>query len=178
MNTSKLLVGIAASIVLWAGAAGVASAQRADCDSVAESVRAQIASACPCDAASARGGHVRCVTKKLHELSECKKGDGATKDCGPVPRQCLGRIRRIASASTCGQPELITCCIPRQENCRNDPHPGDGKAEGTCGSGKKPCDKLEDCVVPRCQRAASPDRCVSVGGTVGKGADCATACIF
>jgi hypothetical protein len=178
MNPAKLLAGAAASIVLWAGAFGVATAQREDCDAVAQSVRAQLASACPCDAADAHGGHVRCVTKKLRELSECKKNATGMKDCGPVPRQCLGKIRRVASSSTCGQPQLITCCIPRQEDCRNDPHLGDGKAEGTCGRTKKPCDKLDDCVVPRCQAAASPDRCVAVGGTVGKGGDCNTACIF
>jgi hypothetical protein len=176
MNTAKFFAGAVASILLLAGAFGVADAKRDDCDAVAASVRAEIASACPCDAASGRTGHVRCVTKKLRDLSNCKKDAGGSKACGPVPKPCLGAIRRVASHSTCGVPDLVTCCMPHQQDCRNDPNPGDGKAEGTCGRSKKACDVLSDCVVAKCQPATSAGRCVAVGGTVGKSNDCNTAC--
>ena len=93
-----------------------------------------------------------------------------------MPRRCLGAIRRVASHSTCGAEELITCCVPHQQDCRRDPHPGDGKAEGTCGRTNKPCDKVEDCMVRRCQPAVSADSCRAKGGTLGNGKDCSTAC--
>jgi len=176
MTTPKFFATLTAALVLCGGATGVANAGREDCDAVAESIRSQIARACPCDSAADRNAHVRCVTKKLRELSDCKKDATGNRECGPVPRQCLGKIRRVASSSTCGSPELVTCCMPRQHDCRNDPNPGDGNAQGTCGRSKKACDKLEDCVLPKCQRAPSAGHCVASGGTVGKSGDCSTAC--
>ena len=54
MIRSNALAVIAVTLLLGAGSAGVARAAREDCDAVAQSVRSQIASACPCDTASNR----------------------------------------------------------------------------------------------------------------------------
>ena len=177
MIRSTVVAGAAVAILLYAYGSDTASA-REDCDAVAQSVRGKIASACPCDTAETRGDYIRCVRRKLDELSKCTKNAEGGKECGPVPRQCVGKIGRTASSSTCGKPDLVTCCLPRHQDCRNDPHPNDGNAEGKCVGTTKACDKIEDCVIPKCQPYPDADRCVQAGGTVGKGGDCATACAF
>jgi hypothetical protein len=149
---------------------------RKQCDDARTAVQAQIDAACPCTKAENRGGYVRCVNDKLRELSACHKGADGSESCGPLPRSCGVEFRRTASRSTCGQPDAVTCCIPRQHDCVKDPTPGDGKKEGTCSRSGRPCDTLSDCRIPSCRQAASAERCTAVGGTVGNGKDCSTAC--
>lgn len=150
--------------------------RRAECEQIRQNVKGQLDSACSCDGAATHGEYVRCVTKKLHELSECRPGEDGKLACGPVPRTCVGNIRRVATRSTCGSNE-VTCCIAKQYACVNDPTPDDGKAEGTCAGTPHPCDKPTDCQLPKCVSATSAENCQRAGGTTGKSKDCTTACV-
>jgi hypothetical protein len=149
---------------------------RPNCEEARSAVQTQIDTACPCGTATDRGTYVRCVNNKLRELSACHKGDGGAEVCGPLPRICMGTARRVAGRSTCGQPAAVTCCIPRQHDCVGDPKPGDGTKEGTCSRSKQKCDTLADCKIPACRQTSTVERCTLVGGTVGNGKDCSTAC--
>ena len=149
----------------------------AECESARQAAQAQIDTACPCDGARAHGSYVRCVNKKIRDLAACKPGPDGTRSCGPIPRMCTGRMRRQASRSACGKPAaMVACCVPRQRDCVGDAHPGDGQADGTCSGTTRKCDQVSDCVIPKCEMAASADRCQLVGGTPGVSRDCAVAC--
>jgi hypothetical protein len=175
----RVLALIAAAVLSSAialPAVAEARSARPDCDAAAREVRGQIEAACPCANADNRGEHTRCVTKKIRELSECQPGETGNRQCGPIPRRCLGAVRRISSRSACGNPDVITCCVPRQQDCVGDKTSGDGNAEGTCGRTSKKCDGLADCKIPRCQLAPNAKRCEAMGGTLGAGKDCSSAC--
>ncbi len=176
---SKLLAVAAAAalaLTLSTPLPALAHAGRQDCAAAAEAAKAAIDAACPCDGA-AHPEHVRCVTKKLKELSACKPDANGQRTCGSVPRVCVGKIRKVASRSACGKAaETVTCCVARQRDCVGDANPGDGKQDGTCSGTKRKCDRVTDCMVPKCELAATAERCTAVGGTVGKSRDCATAC--
>ncbi len=169
-------LAIVAALVVLAPNGAAHAVGRPQCEDARSAVQAQIDAACPCAAATDRAAYVHCVSAKLRELSACHKGTDGAQTCGPLPRVCMGGARRTASRSTCGQPEAVTCCVPRQHDCVNDPKPGDGNKEGTCSRSKRPCDTLADCRIPTCRQASSVDRCTLVGGTVGTGKDCSTAC--
>lgn len=148
-----------------------------DCTTAAQGAQAAIDAACPCDTAADHDQHVRCVAKKLRELSSCKPGPDGKRVCGPLPRICAARLRQTAMRSACGKPaETVACCVPRQKDCVGDQHPGDGQQDGTCAGTTRKCDRVTDCVVPKCQLAPNAERCKTFGGTVGTGRDCATAC--
>lgn len=149
-----------------------------NCDEARKAVQAEIDAACPCEGPRAHADRVRCVTNKLRDLSACSPAaDGKQRSCGPVPRQCAAKIRRIAARSACGKPtDTVTCCVPKQRDCAGDPAPGDGSKEGTCTSSTRKCDSVTECMVPKCELSATAERCAAVGGTVGAGRDCATAC--
>lgn len=149
---------------------------RPQCDDAQKSVQPQLDAACPCTSAGSHAEHVRCVNDKLRALSACPKDADGKQKCGPVPRSCVASLRRVAMRSGCGNPDAVTCCVPRQHDCVNDPTPGDEKKEGKCSGGQQPCDTLADCRIPTCRQASSAERCVAVGGTVGKSKDCSTAC--
>jgi hypothetical protein len=173
------IVTIAATLAALAFPVTDAAARPAapDCDAAQAAVKADIDAACPCAGPGNHGEYVRCVTKKLRELSACSADDSGTRSCGPVPRQCAGKIRRLASRSACGKPEsTVTCCVPKQRDCEGDGTPGDGQQDGTCTGTKRKCDRVTDCMVPKCELAASAERCGVVGGTVGNGRDCTSAC--
>jgi hypothetical protein len=153
----------------------VPTPRRVDCDQVRRTVQSQIDATCSCESAATHAEYVRCVANKLRQLSECHKGDDGKLACGPVPRACVGRVRRVASRSACGSNE-VTCCIPKQLDCMNDPSPGDGTAKGTCAGTNRSCDKASDCRISRCVSAINAERCQLAGGTVGNGKDCTTAC--
>ncbi|MBI3767069.1 MAG: hypothetical protein HY271_01085 [Deltaproteobacteria bacterium] len=157
-------------------AAAAQAADRPHCEEVQRTLQAQIDAACPCATAQTRAAHVHCVADKLRALSGCHKGADGAQVCGSVPRACAANLRREAARSTCGEPNAVACCLPRQHDCLNDPAPGDGKKEGTCSRSQKPCDTLTDCRIPACRKAATADHCTRVGGTVGSGTDCNTAC--
>ena len=93
MSRSVLVAGTAVAVLLYAFAPPTASA-REDCDAVAQSVRGKIASACPCDTAGTRGDYIRCVRRKLDELSKCTKNANGTTSAelktnsGPISWWC------------------------------------------------------------------------------------------
>ena len=148
-----------------------------DCEAAQAAVKADIDAACPCGGPGNHGEYVRCVTKKLRELSACTADDSGQRSCGPVPRQCAGKIRRLASRSACGKSaDTVTCCVPKQRDCEGDATPGDGKKDGTCTGTKRKCDRVTECMVPKCELAASAERCGVIGGSVGSGRDCSSAC--
>jgi len=177
---TKNLVIVAAAIVALAlliPTAGEARPERTDCEATRKAVRAEIDAACPCEGPNAHADYSRCVSKKVHDLSACALGAGGTRSCGPVSRPCAAKIRRTASRSACGRPaDMVTCCVPKQRDCAGDSTPGDGKKDGTCTGTTRKCDSVTECLVPKCELAATAERCGLIGGTVGLGRDCATAC--
>jgi hypothetical protein len=66
--------------------------------------------------------------------------------------------------------------LPKQRDCVGDDAPGDGKKDGTCSGTKRACDRITECLVSKCELAATAERCALIGGTVGNGRDCARAC--
>ena len=177
MTGSEALIGALAALALVSSAAGTAGAiERADCAKARSAVRSQIDAACACDSDMPHAGYVRCVTTKLHELSACQRGQDGMETCGPVPRMCVGQIRRLASRSACGKSDVVTCCTPKQYDCTGDPAPGNGNPQGMCSGTTRPCDKITDCLIAKCQLAPNAERCQLAGGTLGKGKDCSTAC--
>ena len=175
--TLQAFAGAIVSIaILGGGTAAAATARSSECSDVQRAVQGQIDAACPCAGATVHGEYLRCVIAKLRELSACHTGEDGSTVCGPVPRQCLGRIRRDAARSACGMPNAVTCCIPRQHDCVGDPKPGDGDPQGTCTESDRRCDRVADCAIPRCRFAPSAERCRLAGGTPGTGADCSNAC--
>jgi len=178
MTRSEALIGTLAALALLSTGAGTAYAiERADCAKVRGEVHSQIEAACPCDGDVPHAEYVRCVTKKLHELSACQPGPDGKPACGPVPHMCVGQIRRTASRSACGKSDNVTCCIPKQHDCAGDPSPGDGNPLGMCSGTNHPCDKVADCLIAKCHLAPNAERCQLAGGTPGKGKDCSTACV-
>jgi hypothetical protein len=177
MTRSQALIGAVVTLALLSTESGTAgSAERADCAKAYGALRSQVEAACPCDADVPHAAYVRCVTKKLRELSACERGPGGQRICGPLPHRCLGLSRRTVSRSACGRSDAVTCCHPKQHDCVNDPTPGDGNPQGTCSGTDRPCDKVTDCLIAKCQLAPNAERCQLAGGTVGTGKDCSTAC--
>jgi len=174
----RYLAILAALLITAVGSTAGAGqlADRQHCDEVQKTVRPQLETACPCATAETRAAHAHCIGDKLRELSACHRGSDGREQCGPVPRTCVLSLHRAMSRSSCGEPDAVTCCLPRQRDCLNDPHPGDGKQEGTCARSQKPCDTLRDCRIPVCRLATNAERCTQGGGTVGSGKDCSTAC--
>jgi hypothetical protein len=167
---------VAAALVLIGSGPVLARPADVDCEASRRTVQAEIDAACPCDGGSNHSAYVRCVTDKLRDLSACTQTDGK-RSCGPVPRLCAAKIRRVASRSACGEPaETVTCCLPKQRDCVGDSKPGDDKKDGTCSGTQRRCDRITECLVSKCELAANADRCKLVGGTVGTGRDCASAC--
>jgi hypothetical protein len=177
MTKTLALVTTALALALFAPAAQAARPDAPDCEAARKAVQAEIDAACPCDGPSAQGNYTHCVTKKLRELSACEAEAKGKRSCGPVPRQCAAEIRRTAAHSACGRhPEMVTCCVPKQRDCAGDPSPGDGNKEGKCSGTSIACDRITECLLPKCQLAANAERCDLIGGTVGHGRDCTTAC--
>ncbi|HEY2388699.1 MAG TPA: hypothetical protein VGK30_17220 [Candidatus Binatia bacterium] len=162
-------------ITLLAPPTALAAAKRG-CGEDRAALQAQVDAACPCESAASRSAYLRCVSDKLRDLSGCHKGPDGSPICRPVSRSCASAIRRASSQSACGDAGTVACCIPRQHDCTNDPKSADGKKEGTCSGTKIPCDGMADCVLPRCRQASSAARCQQIGGRVGNGKDCNTAC--
>lgn len=176
MARTQGILGSLAALTILIATAGAAGAAGPDCSASIESFGAELAVACPCDSAANRAAHVRCVNAKLKEWSACTGTTKSSRSCGPLPRACVGKLRKLAARSTCGTDEAVTCCVPRQHDCVGDPKPGDGKAEGTCSGSTKACDQVPDCKLPRCQLSPTVEHCTRFGGTVGKTKDCTNAC--
>lgn len=177
---SKTLGTITATLValaLLAPTTTNARPDRPDCEAARTAVQAEIDAACPCDSPDAHADYVRCVTKKLRDLSACTPAADGKRTCGPVPRLCAAKIRRTASRSACGKPAaMVTCCVPKQRDCAGDASPGDGTKDGTCTGTTRKCDRVTECMVSKCELAATAERCALIGGAVGTGRDCTTAC--
>lgn len=172
-------LGIVSAILALLTLPNLADARRngPDCEAAQAAARAAIEAACPCGGPGTHADYVRCVTKKLRELTACTPGEDGRRACGPVPRQCAGKIRRVASRSACGKPAaMVTCCVPKQRDCAGDSAPGDGRQDGTCTGTTRKCDRITDCMVPKCELAATAERCGLIGGVVGATRDCSTAC--
>jgi hypothetical protein len=180
LHMTKTLGIIAAAIValsLLIPTAGEARPEAADCEVTRKAVRAEIDAACPCDGPNAHTDYLRCVSKKLRDLSACATGADGMPSCGPVSRLCAAKIRRTAARSACRKPAgMVTCCVPTQRECAGDSTPGDRTKDGTCTGTTRKCDSVTECLVPKCELAATAERCGLIGGTVGLGRDCATAC--
>ena len=169
MTRFSLLTG-AIALALLAAPTAPAQAARIDCEAVHDRIDAELTAACPCNDFPSHGKYVRCIARTLRAMANCDKDE-----CS-VPRKCVGKIRRVASRSACGRADAVTCCLPRQHDCRGDAAPGDGNKEGVCSGGKKRCDVLADCLMRRCQLSTSADHCQLAGGTLGNGKNCRTAC--
>ena len=176
-KTPPIIAAAVICLALTAPAPATARGNGSECETARKTVQAEIDTACPCDGPGAHADHVRCVTKKLRELSACVPDASGKRSCGPMPRACAAQVRRLASRSACGKPAaMVTCCVPKQRDCAGDPNPGDGNQEGTCSGTARKCDRITDCMVPKCELAANQERCGLIGGTVGSGRDCSTAC--
>jgi len=171
------VVGFIVSIALTPFGAGPVLAAAPDCEAARRAVQGQIDAACPCEGATTHADYVRCVTKELRGLSECTSDPNGARACGPVPRSCFGSLRKLASRSTCGDSTGVTCCIPRPHDCVGDAKPGDGKADGVCSQSTRPCDRVTDCLLPKCSVTGSEENCRLLGGTPGTSKNCTTACI-
>lgn len=172
-----VFIATISAITLFAGGTATAgTARSSDCAQARSTIQGELAAACPCEGSTRHADYVRCVTKKLRELSECTLGKDGTRTCGPLPRACFGRIRKLASRSACGEPANVTCCLPKQHDCVGDTKPGDGKTDGVCSDSTRRCDRVTDCMLSKCQIAPSVERCRLAGGTLGDGKDCSTAC--
>ena len=169
-------MALAAILAMLVVPAAAAAAPKRGCGDDRAALQAQVDAACPCESAASRTAYVRCVNDTLRDLSGCHKGADGSPICRPVSRSCASAIRRASSQSACGDAGTVACCIPHQYDCTNDPKLADGKKEGTCSGTKVPCDGMADCVFPRCRQASSAERCRQIGGRVGTGKDCNTAC--
>jgi hypothetical protein len=177
MRAWQALMGAAVVLAMVPATGETArAAGRADCAAVQTEIQAALDAACPCDAATSHGTYVRCIARKLRELSACSLDADSVRRCGPVPRGCIGKIRRVASRATCGKADSVTCCMPKQHDCVGDPAPGDGKKEGTCSGTKRPCDRVTDCLLSSCHLAPNAEHCRLAGGTLGRGKHCRSAC--
>jgi len=168
-------IALSAALALLVMPTAALAAKRG-CGDDRAALQAEIDTACPCASATSRSAYIRCVGDKLRDLSGCRKGPDGAPICRPVSRSCATAVRRAASQSACGDVDTVACCIPHQHDCANDPKLADGKKEGTCSGTKIPCDSMADCVLPRCRQASSAARCTQIGGKVGSGKDCNTAC--
>jgi hypothetical protein len=176
MPVPRWTVAIAAVVAVLAAASARADAAPPQCEEARRNIQSALESACPCDAADDHAYYVRCVARKLRELSACRTAPDGARVCGPVPRECVAKLRKTASGSACGERGAVTCCLPKQRDCVGDRAPGDGTAAGVCSGTTRACDRVTDCVVSTCRLSNTEERCRIAGGTIGNGKDCATAC--
>jgi hypothetical protein len=95
MRTSVLSWGLA--IVFASGAAtAVIAAEAPSCPS---NLRAAVDQACPCTTFGNHAEYMNCVKTKANELEKmgCSKSE-------------VGKVKRCASMSTCGETNSVVCC--------------------------------------------------------------------
>jgi hypothetical protein len=157
----RLIAVLSGGILLLA--AGVATAQKVDCEPARCAVQQAITDNCSCDMVRNHGQYVKCVTHLVRQLS---------RD-GTVPINCRGKIVRCAARSVCGKPGFVTCQIPVFGSCD----------AGACSKGESQlpdgsCTDKTDCLVgTKCKIARSVERCEARGGTVGSSPTCCSDCI-
>ena len=108
MTRLPLLTSAIAVALLLAAPAAPARAERVDCEPVHSTIDAELTAACPCDGFESHGRYVRCITRKLRAMAACETGADSTRTCGPVPRSCVGKIRRIAELTGVGEARVAS----------------------------------------------------------------------
>jgi hypothetical protein len=140
--------------LLWA--ITVTPAYCCDDPAAADAVRASIASACPCTAATNHGQYVSCVNRQIRQAVTS----------GQLPTNCKGAVTRCAARSTCGKKTgFVTCSTCEPGTCAN----------GVCDDGTTACADSSTCppVLTHCSTKASADLC---SGVVGSGSCCDASC--
>ena len=152
MKTSAwVLLGFALSL-------GAARANAA-CDNptLAEQVRAQIASTCICSSSTNHGRYVSCVAHAVRDAV-----------ANGLPTNCRGTVTRCAARSTCGKKTgFVTCCFASAGKCEN----------GMCEGSDTQCTMDTECPArTRCSVKSSGDHCTAQGGSPGTGSCCDAVC--
>jgi len=123
-------------------------------------VEAAVATCCPCEDASGRWQHIRCVSNALRALSQA----------GCVDRSARRDTMRCAFRSTCGTDSAVTCCIERPGRCSD---------EGLCVGTELPIACATDAECPDRRHGTltySAERCLELDGVPGVGSSC-DACV-
>lgn len=131
----------------------------AACDNptLAEQVRAQIASTCVCNSATNHGRYVSCVAHAVRDAV-----------ANGLPTNCKGTVTRCAARSTCGKKTgFVTCCFATPGKCAN----------GMCAGSDTACSTDTECPArTRCSVKSSSDHCTAQGGSPGTGSCCDAVC--
>jgi hypothetical protein len=117
---------------------------------------AAVAGCCPCEDASGRWQHIRCVSGALRTLGRA----------GCIDRGAQLDIMRCAFRSTCGTDRAVTCCIERPGHCSDD---------GFCVGTDLSLACAADAECPDRRRGTltySAERCLALDGVPGVGSSC------
>src|SRR5215470_11221902 len=110
----KTLVWVLLGFALSLGAARAHAA--CDNPTLAEQVRAQIATTCVCDSFTNHGRYVSCVAHAVRDAV-----------ASGLPTNCKGTVTRCAARSTCGKKTgFVTCCFASPGKCV-----GNGQCQGS-----------------------------------------------
>ena len=136
----------------------VAAVPASACDNpaAAATIRASIASACPCTTATNHGQYVSCVNRQVRQAVAS----------GALPTNCKGAVTRCAARSTCGKKSgFVTCTECQPGTCTN----------GFCDDGTTACTSSTTCpaVVTHCSTKSNAALCT---GVVGSGSCCDATC--
>ena len=96
------LLALALAMPAWAKPGG-GKGGKPDCSSSLPAVQAVVAQACDCLGSPNHGQYVRCAARVVKEMA----GNGL------VGRGCRGQMVRTFAKSSCGKPEFVACCVPR-----------------------------------------------------------------
>jgi hypothetical protein len=153
---SRLSTTVAA-LLLSGSLIGTAAAKCSN-PTMAETVRATIASTCVCDAATNHGRYVSCVAHAV----KAAVANG-------LPTNCKGTVTRCAARSSCGKPGFVTCCFASPGTC--------DVTTGLCQDGTTVCTTATQCpAVTKCRTKSNAGQCTAAGGSPGSGSCCDAAC--
>src|SRR5262245_22887516 len=102
--TTKLRPALALLALLAIAAVAVAKPDnpgKPDCSASFHDVEVAVAATCDCAAASNHGQFVRCAGRVVKDLATG----------GMLARTCKGPMVRVFAKSTCGKPDMVTCCV-------------------------------------------------------------------
>src|SRR5262249_54014088 len=142
----KTSVSVLFGLSLFLGAARVDAA--CDNPTLAEQVRAQIASTCICSSSTNHGRYVSCVAHAVRDAV-----------ANGLRTNCKGTVTRCAARSTCGKKTgFVTCCFASAGKCEN----------GMCEGSDTQCTMYTECPArTRCSVKSSGDHCTAQGGSPG-----------
>lgn len=83
--------------------AAAAKPMKPDCAAGLAAVQSAVAGSCDCAAAATHGQYVRCAVGVVKGMAH----DGA------IGKSCKGSMVRTFAKSTCGRPDAVTCCVPK-----------------------------------------------------------------